>query len=382
MTFRTASHILARCAHVLSPRVRLVSFIFLLAVSACAQLTPAQSTPAKPPTPQSAESQPDDRFTPDEITDLKLKLMAHEDWTKLSIKDLGLVPYAPLSGIGTVDRAQFTRDVVRLQWRQSDPVDIYISLPRNVKKPRVVLYLYGYPSDASRLTADDWSATATKGGFAAVGFVSALTGERFHAPRPMKSWFVSELQESLATSTHDVQMILNYLETRGDLNMDRVAMYGQGSGATIAILAASVDPRIQVLDLLNPWGDWPEWLKQSAWVPENERPDYLRPEFLEKVAAFDPVEILPKLTTPIVRLQQIKDDRITPTAAREKIAAALPRGAASLLSNSWPDYTKAFTEQNLWGWAKEKLADQPDPTRARSSAGSINPGTVPPPASR
>jgi len=365
MTFRTASHIFGRCARVVS-KARFLSLIFLLAVLAC-----AQSTPTQPPSSQSAASQPDKRLKPEEITDLKLKVTAHEDWTKLSIKDLALVPSRPLSGIGTVDRPQFTREVVRLQWRQSDPVDVYISLPKDVKKPRVVLYLYGYPSDASRLTADDWSATATKDGFAAVGFVSALTGERFHAPRPMKSWFVSELQESLATTTHDVQMILNYLETRGDLNMDRVAMYAQGSGATIGILAASVDPRIQVLDLLNPWGDWPDWLKLSEWVPENERPDYLRPEFVEKVAAFDPVQVLPKLKTPIVRLQQIKDDdRITPSVAREKIAAALPRGAASLLSNSWPDYMKMFKEQNLWGWVKEKLAGQPDPAPARSRGGS------------
>jgi hypothetical protein len=373
MTFGTTSPILGRCARVVSLKAHLASLVFLLAVAASAQSTPPQSTPQPPSSPSTAPSTPsqlDKPLTREEIDNLELKLAAHEDWTKLSIKDLGLEPYPPLVDPGTVDRPTFTRKIVRLQWRSSDPVDVYISLPKDVKKPRVVLYLYGYPGDASRLTSDDWCAGAIKGGFAAVGFVSALTGERYHAPRPMKSWFVSELQESLATSTHDVQMILNYLETRGDLNLDRVAMYAQGSGATIAILAASVDPRIQVLDLLNPWGDWPDWLKQSGWVPDNERPDYLRPEFLEKVAAFDPVRVLPKLTTPIVRLQQVKDDRLMPEVAREKIAAALPRGAASLLSDSWPEYMKAFKEQNLWGWAKEKLAAQPDSTPARSSGGS------------
>jgi hypothetical protein len=366
MTFRTASHTLDRCSRVGFMKAYLFSLVFLLAVSVHMW---AQSTPAKLTSTESTAAKPEPVPTPEQVHDLKLKLMEHEDWKTLSIKRLGLKPNPPLPG-GIIDRPQFTRELVRLQWRQSDPVDIYISMPKGVKKPRVVLYLYGYPSDASRLTADDWCIGATKGGFAAVGFVSALTGERFHAPRPMKSWFVSELQESLATSTHDVQMILNYLETRSDLNMDRVAMYAQGSGATIGILAASVDPRIQVLDLLNPWGDWPDWLKQSSWVPENERPDYLRPEFLENVAAFDPVQVLPKLTTPVVRLQQVKDDRITPTAAREKIAAALPHGAAFVQSDSWPEYMKTFKEQNLWGWVKEKLAGQPDPTRARNNGGS------------
>lgn len=369
MTFKTASHTFGRCARVVFMKALLVSLAFVLAASVhtFAQSAPAASTPAKPESMDSTAAKPD-AAAPEQTHDLKLNLMEHEDWTKLSIKGLGLEPNPPLPG-GIIDRPQFTRELVRLQWRKSDPVDIYISMPKGVKKPRVVLYLYGYPSDASRLTADDWCAGATKGGFAAVGFVSALTGERFHAPWLMKQWFVSELQASLAITTHDVQMILNYLETRGDLNLDRVAMYAQGSGATIGILAASVDSRIQVLDLLNPWGDWPDWLKQSGWVPDSERPDFLRPEFLEKVAAFDPVQVLPRLTTPVVRLQQIKDDRITPTAAREKIAAAVPRGAAFLQSDSWPEYLKTFKEQNLWGWVKEKLAGQPDPASTHTGGG-------------
>jgi len=362
MIFTIASRIFRRCAPVVFTKAHLVSLVFLLAVSAC-----AQSSPLQPPASQANPSQPDKPLKREEIRDLKLKSLEHEDWTKLSIKDVGLVASRAVTIPGVADRPQFTREVVRVQWRANDPVDLYISLPKGVQKPRVVVYLYGYPSDASRLTSDDWCAGATKGGFAAVGFVSALTGERFHAPWLMKQWFVSELQASLAITTHDVQMILNYLETRDDLNMDRVAMYAQGSGATIGILAASVDPRIKVLDLLNPWGDWPDWLKLSGWVPDGERTEYLRPEFLEKVAAFDPVQVLPKLMTPVVRLQQVKDDRITPTVAREKIKAALPHGAAFLESDSWPAYMKAFKEQNLWGWVKQKLAGQSDQAAAHTA---------------
>jgi hypothetical protein len=364
MTFRIASTF-GGCARVEFAKAHLVSLILLaLSVCVCAQSAPPQS-----PSSQPAAQLPERPLSSGEVHDLKLKVMEHEDWTKLSIQGLGLQASPPMSA-GIVDHPQFTQEIVRVQWRHADPVDLYISMPKGVKKPRVVLYLYGYPSDASRLTSEDWCAGATKGGFAAVGFVSALTGERFHTPWRLNQWFVSELQASLAITTHDVQMILNYLATRDDLNMDRVAMYAQGSGATIAILAASVDSRIQVLDLLNPWGDWPDWLKLSAWVPDNERPNYLRPEFLENVAAFDPVQVLPKLTTPTVRLQQVKDDRITPTAAREKIASALPHRSAFLQSASWPEYLKAFKDQNLWGWVKEKLAGPLDPSSTHTGAGS------------
>jgi len=46
-----------------------------------------------------------------------------------------------------------------------------------------------------------------------------------------------------------VQMVLNYLETRGDLDMSRVGMFGQGSGATIAVLASAVDTLDRLLEL-------------------------------------------------------------------------------------------------------------------------------------
>jgi hypothetical protein len=302
-------------------------------------------------------------------TDKKPKV-ATEDWTTPSINGLGWQPLPPMPG-GTVERPEFTREFVRLQWRRGDPVDIFVVLPHGVRKPRVVLYLYGFPSDQTRFMNDAWCKGATEKGFAAVGFVSALTGERYGG-RPIKEWFVSELQESLVTTTHDVQMILNYLEQRGDLNTDRVGIYAQGSGASIAILAASVDSRITALDLLNPWGDWPDWLKQTPLVPENERPPFLRPEFLEKVATLEPLRVLPKLNAPFVRLQLVGDDPITPAVAKERIAAALPHGAELLQSENWVAYRKTWEEKKLWNWIKDQLDRPPSPASARSGDRPVN----------
>jgi hypothetical protein len=91
-------------------------------------------------------------------------------------------------------------------------------------------------------------------------------------------------------------------------------MFGQGSGGTIAILSASVDPRIKALDVLDPWGDWPDWLAKSPQVPDAERAAYLKPEFLAKVAPLDPVVWLPKLTdrahVEITSCRQIVEDHL------------------------------------------------------------------------
>ena len=245
-----------------------------------------------------------------------------EDWSLLSVAGSTLEPTPPILG-EKADYPEFTLELLQVKWRPNDPIDLYVILPKGVKNPPAVLYLYGYPSETDRFRDEDFSKLLIKNGIAAIGFVSALTGHRYH-DRPWKEWFISELQESLVCSVHDVQMILNYLQTRGDLDMDRIGMFGDGSGATIAILAASVDKRIKVLDLLEPWGDWPDWLSRSSLIPEEERANYLKPDFLKRVELCDPVKVLPQLRSQTIRLQVLPYENLTPPAARERIIKAMP----------------------------------------------------------
>lgn len=248
----------------------------------------------------------------------------HEDWTSLSIKGSDLHALHPILGErDDVPGTTFIRERYQMTWRPDDPLDVYVVRPRGVAKAPAILYLYSFPQDTDRFKNDRWCETVTSNGFAAVGFVSHLTGQRIH-DRPVKEWFVSELQESLATTTHDVQMILDYLATRSDIDMDRVGMFGVGSGGAIAILAASVDSRIKALELLSPWGDWPDWLAKSSIVPPNERATYLTPEFLARVAPLDPVVYLAKLKTPAIHIQDVRGNHVIPDGCEERIEAAAP----------------------------------------------------------
>jgi hypothetical protein len=253
---------------------------------------------------------------------------AHEDWSSPALTGSHLVPVRPLEFIN--DYPGYTSELLQVQWRAGDPIDLYVMKPKGVKKPPVILYLYGYPTDTDVFRRDEYEELVTRNGCAAVGFVSALTGHRYHN-RPLKQWFLSEMQESLATSAHDVQMVLNYLAARGDLDMNRVGMFAQGSGASIAILASAVDARIKVLEAIDPWGDWPAWMATSPFVPENERADYVKPEFLKKVATLEPLEWLPKIQAKKFRLDQEQFDTVTPKVIQEKLRAAAPAGASVML---------------------------------------------------
>jgi len=290
-----------------------------------------------------------------------------EDWDSLAIPgNIEIAdPAPPLRG----DFPEFTREFVQLGWRPLDVIDVYVMKPTGVEKPPVILCLYSYPSDTNRFKVNEFARIATKNGFAAVGFVSALTGQRFH-DRPMKEWFVSELQESLGSSVHDVQLLLNYLAKRGDLDMTRVGMFADGSGASIAIMAAAVDPRIKTLDLVDAWGDWPDWLAESTIVPGDERANYLKPEFLKKVENLDPVKWLPQLKTQQVRLQYLQSDTVTPKAARERMEAAASPNAKIVHYDNGKAFLKAVGYNGkMFDWVKEQLV----PTVSDQKAAGGNP---------
>ena len=281
----------------------------------------------------------------------------HEDWTSPALATSNLRPVLPL--VAPVDEeGAYTVDLVRVQWRWGDPIDLYVMMPKGVKKPPVILYLYGYPSETDIFRDERYQAAVTKDGFAAVGFVSALTGHRYH-DRPLREWFLSELQESLATSAHDVQLVLDYLASRGDLDVSRVGMFTQGSGSAIGILASAVDPRIKVLDTLDPWGDWPTWMAASRFVPEEERPAYVKSEFLRNAAALDPVEWLPKVQAKKFRMQQTAYNRATPDACKEKLRAAVPRGATVAVYKTEQEYGAALYGSKQLEWIEHEVGALP-----------------------
>jgi Dienelactone hydrolase family len=290
-----------------------------------------------------------------------------EDWSSLAIGVSQLKPEPPLEA-QTDQGNGFTRTLVQMKWRPGDPLDVYVVLPKGVKNPPVVLYLYGYKDDTDRFKDNRWCERVTNGGFAAVGFVSALSGHRFH-DRPMRQWFVSELQESLGSTVHDVKFILDYLAQRGDIDMNRVGMFGQASGGAIAILSAAADPRIKAVDVLDPWGDWPVWLEQS-WVATQD-PDHAGfsdPEFLKKVAPLEPVKWLPTLKNTRIRIQQVMDNDATPDPCKDALKKAAPKQAEVVRYEHASQFVDAASNGKLFGWIKVQLNAVPAAGSQRRSA--------------
>lgn len=285
-----------------------------------------------------------------------------EHWLAPTDIKTGLEPLPPVI-VQSDEQPDFVRELIRVQWRPNDPIEVWLVRPKIdgkvPEKTPVIMYLYGFPDNSERFRDNGWCKRATADGFAAVSFIAALTDYRFH-DRPLKQWFVSELAESLGSTTHDVQLILNYLATRGDLDVTHVGMFGMGSGGTIAILAAQADDRITTIDLLDPWGDWPDWLKDSPFLKhEEDRSKYVSKEFLQSLSTLDPVPSLAALRAPNIRLQLILSEPNTPRTAKDMMAAAAPLRAVVVKYQSPVDLLNSWKTSGLSGWIKQQMRPAP-----------------------
>jgi hypothetical protein len=328
-------------------------FLFLLPTPGRGQESPAGPKPSarKSPEAVSKDSKP-----------------FYEDWNTITLERGSPHMQTPeLSDTGEIPNTGFIRERYMVSWRPGDPFDLYVIRPKGVAKPPVVLYLYTFPDDTELFKNNNWCENAVSGGYAAVGFVSALTGHRLRYRLPKES-FVTEMQEALAETTHDVQLILDYLATRRDLDSTRVGMLGVGSGASIAILASAADQRIRAVDLLGPWGDWPGWLAHSKIIQEDLRANFLKPEFLAKVAPLEPITWLPKMKAKSVRIQDVRNNMSMPDESQEKLEAAAPDFALVNEYGNGRAFLKLQPPVFTFQWVKDQLRPDAKLTVAREKS--------------
>jgi hypothetical protein len=95
-------------------------------------------------------------------------------------------------------------------------------------------------------------------------------------------------------------------------------------------------------------------MAHSETVPDEERPSYLKPEFLNKIAAFDPATLLPQLKTLALRLIELSDSS-TPIEARERIAASLPLQAKRVQATAARFDVMATSDGRAFDWLKQQL---------------------------
>ncbi|HOZ48732.1 MAG TPA: alpha/beta hydrolase [Candidatus Hydrogenedentes bacterium] len=229
----------------------------------------------------------------------------------------GYLADAPLNVVVRSEQKMesFQRISFTYEGYQGRPVPSLMAIPLNVEPPYPVLvFLHGIGQEKEFL--DEVGDSFAKAGFAVATFDQYMQGER-------RLQGASKAEEGLALwrrgamTINEARRMVDYLETRPDVDKDRVYLIGASYGAVTGATAAALDRRFRAVVLTYGGGDFTK-LAASDEVVRAVGPFIV---IVSRVAAwftsaFDPVRYVARISPRPIYFQNGNRDRIVvPSAA-------------------------------------------------------------------
>lgn len=200
-----------------------------------------------------------------------------------------------------------------------------LGLPIDGETFPCVIFLHGIGQDKS--FHDDIATIFTEAGFALATFDQFTRGERHLDDAGIVEEALG-LRRRAALTVLETRRLVDYLETRDDIDAERIYLLGASFGAITGSTAAAFEPRIRAAVLTYGGGDLPKLFASR------EAKAALGPlhGIVSRVTSFlmapaDPVHHVAKIAPRPVLLQNGEDDGIIPSSAARALqdAAAQPK---------------------------------------------------------
>jgi dienelactone hydrolase len=215
--------------------------------------------------------------------------------------------------------------------------------PGKARKPAVI-YMHG--SGGNRL--EDLAQATWMAARGAVTMTITSPFERPDAPTALSGIAGIQQQRDLTIQAIvDLRRAVDVLQSRPDVDRNRIGFVGWSSGARMGALLASAEHRIRAY-VLQSGGSPPvaDYVKAA--------PASLRPELTQLLGAVDPLAAIPHAHPSLLLFQDGRKDTIVPHAALVGLAAA----ASKPKQIRWYDAGHAPTKQEIrdeMAWLAQKL---------------------------
>mgnify|MGYP002623251731 CR=1 FL=1 len=165
----------------------------------------------------------------------------------------------------TTDEDGYVREKIVFRGAAGALVPGYFQLPKNnAQKHPCVLLLHGWSqnkdrwfTDGNYISGGEVRKALLAAGYAVFALDAQCHGDRIavndyapvnhyqaEGPQPRKGYFT--LPEIYAQTVKDYRRGIDYLASRGDIDVERIGMIGYSMGGTQTFLLTGVDPRIKV----------------------------------------------------------------------------------------------------------------------------------------
>lgn len=166
----------------------------------------------------------------------------------------------PLSSklLSTEDKGVYLLEKLILDLNGSEEVPAYFVKPKNIEKPPVVLFCHSHGGKYhlgkdellignSYMFAPPYAEALTKAGYAALCIDSPIFGER--SGRDELTYYKETIWQGKVLwglMVYDHLRAIDYLYTRDDIDVSRLASLGMSMGSTMSWWLAALDERIKV----------------------------------------------------------------------------------------------------------------------------------------
>jgi len=263
------------------------------------------------------------------IVILYLLLSIHiAPWTLCSEDYLDLYSYdkrMPLNAVEELVR-EGDRYVVYKVYFDSvngERVPALLILPKVKGKVPCIVFLHGYGgSKEDILPLTDLAASEE---YALIAIDAEYHGERKEEGKALYSTNIEDSVKSIIQTVIDLRRAVDYIETRPEIDADRIGYVGGSMGGILGAIFIGVEPRIKAAALLVAGGNMSLMIRESQHSAIPPIREYLKlnnisyEELQRMLDPVDPINFIGKFSPRPVVFHLGKYDRIVPAEAGEQL---------------------------------------------------------------
>ena len=236
----------------------------------------------------------------------------------------GYDPATPLNAhmIGQEERQGYLREKVAFDSMPGEAVPTLVTLPpQSEGRLPCIIFLHGIGQKKEFL--DEITRLFNQTGFAMACFDQYTRGERALPKDAGALAQVKAFRRRAAATVNDTRRLIDYLETRPDIDPNRIYLIGASYGAITGSVAAAFDPRIRAVVLVYGGGNLSRLLEApmihneiGGWTP------VAKVLMWYLISAADPVKHIGGIAPRPVLLQNGRNDRLVAPGAAEALQEA------------------------------------------------------------
>lgn len=224
------------------------------------------------------------------------------------------------------DRGMYLFEAFRFTSVNDQTVPGYLLLPKSPSKPSpclLVLHGYGGSKNDSLLAAP----MLVSSGFAVLALDAQYHGERKQAGKDIFSIDFQSDRDAMIQTILDWRRGIDYLQTRPEIDMDRLALVGASMGGILGGVLTALDERIKAAGLLVAGGDWGSLIMKSQ-IPQAVKIRQLVPNLTEESVSqlmdpVDPLHFIGRISPrPLLMQNGKKDTIVIPECSQRLFEAA------------------------------------------------------------